>query len=390
MKFTTNTKVLKTMMEKGMTVINKKSSLPALKRLYFEVCEDGLLKVSATNMEHYVEIKTDNIFDEKIGCIAVDMDDVKAFTKMSGTITFEDTSEENKTQISIKCGKKTLTIPGYKNDDVCFPVMDNTEKKVLFMNECWLLETTTNLETFTGTEKSNNKMCEYFNFNTEENRVETIDGSRIGIRKIENEMVLLNDESVKLHNMCVPVFKKLLDKKEEKQVIISQDAKHVKVEGNDFVYITRKFEAPYFKTEQMLRFHPEFTFTVDRGIFLDIMKYNADLKKTDKNLDRPTIFTSKNGNMYSYINTGRYESFDEIETENNTMKNSFYIGFNPSFLADVFKIVDSENPVCEGTNPKAPLLVKGNEYTFIVLPISLDRIDCEKLFKKYINLSEAA
>lgn len=36
------------------------------------------------------------------------------------------------------------------------------------------------------------------------------------------------------------------------------------------------------------------------------------------------------------------------------MKDDFYIGFNPRFLADVFSIVDSETPECRMIDNKSP------------------------------------
>ena len=57
------------------------------------------------------------------------------------------------------------------------------------------------------------------------------------------------------------------------------------------------------------------------------------------------------------------------------MKDGLYIAFNPQFLADAFSIVDSDKPVCIGTNAKSPMLITGNEYSFLVLPINITS-DC--------------
>jgi hypothetical protein len=65
-----------------------------------------------------------------------------------------------------------------------------------------------------------------------------------------------------------------------------------------------------------------------------------------------------------------------------------YIGFNPRFLVDVFEIVDSDNPICLGTNPKAPMMIYGNEYNFLVLPINIAVEDKANIKRKFE--SEAA
>ena len=45
LKFTMNAKELKTMMEKGISAINKKAALSTLTKLYFQVEADGTVKI---------------------------------------------------------------------------------------------------------------------------------------------------------------------------------------------------------------------------------------------------------------------------------------------------------------------------------------------------------
>ena len=220
MKFTMDAKELKTMMDRGMSVINKKTPAQSLTRLYFQVDENGIVKVWGTDMEHYTEIRSDNAYMTSPGILGIDIDDVKIISKMNGEITLEDvTTEDMKVgKINIKCGKKTVTIPRYANTDVFLPAMDETEVKIIGVKENWLLETITNLAKFTSNQETN-KMMQTFNFNTKAKRIEALDGYRIGMRSLESQKIynVADDEKdyVKLHNMCVPVFKKLMDKKSE-------------------------------------------------------------------------------------------------------------------------------------------------------------------------------
>ena len=58
MKFTMNAKELKAMMEKGISAINKKAAIPTLTKLYFQVEENGTVKVLGTDNDHFAEIRT--------------------------------------------------------------------------------------------------------------------------------------------------------------------------------------------------------------------------------------------------------------------------------------------------------------------------------------------
>lgn len=96
----------------------------------------------------------------------------------------------------------------------------------------------------------------------------------------------------------------------------------------------------------------------------------------------PVVFHGENGNLHSYINAGKYESFDKLETSE--CKMDMYIGFNPQYMVDVFRVVDSDKPVCVGTNPKSAMMITGNEYSFVVLPIHFNE-DYKDKFADNIN-----
>lgn len=92
--------------------------------------------------------------------------------------------------------------------------------------------------------------------------------------------------------------------------------------------------------------------------------------------------------MYAYLKTYKYETLDTVEAKNNNMEEEFYIGFNPSYLVDVFNIVDTDYPVCEGKSNKSPLFVYGNEYSFLILPVNIGN-EVEDM-KQSINRSRVA
>lgn len=102
-----------------------------------------------------------------------------------------------------------------------------------------------------------------------------------------------------------------------------------------------------------------------------MMKYEVDDKRTC-------------GTWINVIGKNAKQAFDEIETSENNMKSDLYIAFNPSFIADAFSIVDSDEPECVGLNAKSPIVIKGDEYSFLILPINIKN-NCEAAFTKHIK-----
>lgn len=388
MKFTMNAKELKTMMEKGVAAIDKKATLSSLTRLYLQVEADGTVKALGTDIEHYAEIRSNSAYNTSAGVLGIDTEDMKVIAKMSGEITLEDVSTETENKINVKCGKKVVTIPKYENTDTFLPAMDDTEAHILTMRESWLLETITNLYTYTS-DNDSNKMMQVYNFNTTHKRVEALDGHRIGMRTLEKQKIETVTEnpfdSVKLHRKCMPVFKKIMDKKSDAEVKVYQDKKYIRIEGKDFTYIIRRIDGEYFKVNQMLTDDTDYMFNADRENMLSVMKYNCDMVKQEL---KPVVFHSEDGKLYSYMVTSRYETFDELEASNNTMENNLYIGFNPHFLADVFSIIDTDKPVCRGRNNKSPMFIDGNEYSFLVFPVNIMNSNVEEKIR--VNIDRVA
>lgn len=388
MKFTINAKELKTMIEKGMTAINKKATSSLIKRLYFTTEDAGVVKVLGTDIEHFVEIRSINAWDVVSGTFGIDIDDIKVLLKMNGNITLEDEG----TKINVKCGKKIVTISKYENEDILLPVMETEEQiltvkesQILTVKESWLLDTLVNLYPFTSNDDCR-KMLQVFNFNTKDKRIEAIDGYIIGMRTLEKQEII-KDESIMIHRKCVPVFKKIMDKKSDASIKIYQDKKYIKIEGNDFTYIIRRIEGEYYNINKMLTNDNDYNFVANKENILSVMKYNCDLLNKEK---MPVIFHSENGKLYSYMKTSKYETFDELETKDIQMSNDLYIGFNPNYLVNALSIIDNDNPICRGKNDKSPMYIEGNEYQFMILPI---RIEYEKHFnhiKELINRGNVA
>ena len=192
------------------------------------------------------------------------------------------------------------------------------------------------------------------------------------MRTLENQKIVAETENpfdtVKLHVKCLPVFKKIMDKKSDTEVKVYQDQKFIRIEGKDFTYVIRRVDGEYFNIKQILTDSRDFVFNADREKMLAVMKYNADMVKQEKH---PTIFHTENGKLYSFLRTSRYETFDEIETENITMSNDLFIGFNSHYLVDILSVIDSENPTFRGSKRNTPMFIDGNEYRFLILPVSV-------------------
>lgn len=377
LRFTMNAKELNALLEKAASVADKsEKNVSTFLTIKTNEDEEHKVVILGSNIidDHYMRVSSSSARDVMSGEARISVSDIKAMKKMVGDVTVEDTSTDQRSILSVRNGKKLVNIPKYSNDELVVPDV-YSKMPILNVNEAWLFDTVTKLDTYTDN-KGINGIMQVFNFNLKAKRVEALDGYKIGMRVLDDraiteKAVTEGITSIMLHNKCVPVFKKVLDKKSDHTVTMYQNDKYVKVEGKDFSYIAKRVEGQYFKVEQMLTGARSYSFIADRKKLLDVMKYNYDMgcRGAERYCSRPVVLHAKDGKLYSYAQTLKYDLFDELETKDVVMDDNFFIGFNPTYLIDAFSIVDVDGPVCYGTNNNSPLFVEGKEYRFAVLPM---------------------
>lgn len=368
MKFEILTKEFKTLTEKAVTCILKKAPVADLTRICLKVTEKGILEVKAANMEHYITVTSDLVFGTEPGSCTIDNEDLKVINKLPGMVAV--TKEESK--LIFDNGKKKLSIPCYDTYDINFPELKKDETNhVIKTTELWMLETLTKLDIFTPHEYKNIAM-ECFNFNTKKNRIEALDGHRLGLRMLNGCNIGEEKQETKyiLSNKCVPVFKKVLDKKSNNLIVYETDGRYNKIIGNNFVYYLKCIDALYWETEQMLNENSDYNCIVNRENLMEIAKYNNNLK--DSKDKKPMVLQCKNNALYSYMRTSRYETLDTVETKDFNVKEGFAIAFNPAYIFEGLSIMEKEDAKIELKNSKAPALVTCGEYQYLLLPVNLN------------------
>lgn len=330
-------------------------------------------------MDQYIELYTDNVEVFEDGKITLNKDDIKLIMKLSDELTITDTRDG---KISVNTDKKALSIPCFESED--FPEVPQVEDKteVAIVSGKYLADAFVNLSTFTA-DSENNKIMQCLNFNLRDGRIEALDGHRISLKSLQSQQV--KDSSINdllLLNKAANVFKKVLNKYGDSEIAIYNCKEHIVFSGKDFTYTQRKIEGQYFKVCQMLTSDYNHRFTLDCKEMEQTTKESIDLIKAGcSNSKTPMILCFNDEKIKAYTNALRYESMDEVKAENISVEDGFYIGFNPTFWNDAMKVIDTEKALVTMTNSKAPAMIYGDEYTFLILPVNISEEKADTLHK---------
>lgn len=377
LNITIDGKELKDIIEKVSAAMLKKATAPTLGWVVLKA-EGRKLSASVTSIETWLEVNTDYFTSLSDGKVAIDKEDLKVITRMTGNVNIIE-AEEN---VIIKNGKKTITLQKYDLSN--YPELEteeNTEK--LRYTESELFETINNLSVFCSDDECN-KMMQFINFNLRESRIEALDGHRIGLKRIEDTEKLCNDGNLLLHVMAVKDLKRALNKKSNNIVTITEGEKYIVVTGRNFKYYQWKIEGKYFMVSQLINNYYDYSFKADTTKTLAHFKYYIDnvISKSDR---FPVVLKIKNEKIITYGKNTRFETSDELEIKDFS-GNEVTIGFNPYFLVDALKIADADNVIISGNNSKTPIYMDADKYSFLILPVRVQKEEMEK----YLNKVNAA
>jgi DNA polymerase III sliding clamp (beta) subunit (PCNA family) len=358
-------KEIKKAMEKVVTAIDKKSGFENYKHINFVNDINGL-KLITGHSDQMLEIYLNAKYDYDIDSFAIDYEDIKAITKLSGDVYFAyDTDNKN---VNITCGKKKITLMGYEPTDFSHLVNDKNENTIFTTTADWFIDTMARLVNFTD-KNSVRKALECVNFNTLENQVEACDGYK-AVTRTMNNTTIENKTNVLINSNNMAMFKKLIDKKDTSTVVVSQGNKCVVVSGNGFRYTQRKLNLEFLNVKKLFDGISSTTqkAIIDTSDFLNVLKYDCDIITSPK--DNPIFMHADNNKLYSFVTNGKIDSMDEITTDSVNINSEFYVCYNPSYLYDIISNIDTNKVEYSFNNEKAITYFTGDgDYNFLVLPI---------------------
>ena len=290
-----------------MKAVSSKTTMSILECILIDATE-GVIKFTANDMELGIETKVEGEIIEA-GSIAID---AKIFSEIVRKLPDNDVVIEvnDETKANITCENSKFNILVKSADD--FSYLPEIEKKDKITLSQFALKELIRQTIFTVNDADKNKILtgELFEVMGNKLKVVALDKFRIAIRNMELKEDYGN-------------FKVL-------------------VPGKSLNEINKK----------------EMANCIDRATLL--------IKEGDK---KPVFLTIKDTEMELSINTfiGSMDESIPIVREGSDMM----ISFNPKFLIDILRVLDSEEVNIYFTNPKAPCFIRDDEnsYIYVVLPV---------------------
>lgn len=367
MKFSCEQNTLVKALNTVSKAVTSRTTIPILKGILLKIDEEGILTISASDLEIAIEksFKVDNF---EAGSTVVQ---AKLFGDIirklpSGIITLE----ENNNNVLIKCSNSEFNIVGSPADE--FPKLMNnneTSQKISFDKD--LLKEMINKTSFSA----------------------SIDESRGVITGVLIEMKEKACNMVALDGFRMAVAREAMVNKEEKNIIIpaktlnevSKIISELDFEGNVDFYMNNKkatfiiddtkvelslLDGNFVDYNNILPKESKIKIVVNRNDLLESIERASLLAKVGKNNLVKLDIKGNNIEITSKSEEGNVKENVLVTKEGDDL----VIGFNSKYLIDAIKVINDDEIKLLLNTPVSPCLIKplsGDSYEYLVLPVRI-------------------
>lgn len=348
----------------ALKAVPSKTSLPILECILIEAMEDGI-KITSNDMELGIESVIEGRVDKR-GRVALN---ARIFSdivrKLPEDVVIVEVDSNNTAFIT--CGKAKFKISGQGGED--FPLLPAFEKNRAVTISQFSLKELIRQTIFSVSDNESNKVMtgEYFEIQDNNLKVTSLDGHRISIRNIQLKNGY-DAQSVIIPGKTLMEIGKILSGDMEKEVNLYFMERHVVVEFENTVILSRLIEGKYYNVKQMISTDYDTKIVVNKRELMDCIDRASLLVKESER--RPVIIDIMNGFMTLNMNSSLGTMDEEIMIQKEG--NDLTIGFNPKFLMDALRAIDDEEVTIYMTNAKAPCFIRDTEesYIYLILPVN--------------------
>lgn len=331
---------------------------------------NGEIKLTANDMELGIETIIDGEIIEK-GMIALDARIfLEIVRKLPDNDIMIETNDSYKTTIT--CEKSKFNIIGKSGEDFSFlPEIERDDSIILSQ---FTLKEVIRQTIFSIADNDNNRLMtgELFEISNDTLKVVSLDGHRISIRKISLKNAY-QDKKVVVPGKTLNEISKILSGDTDKDVNMYFTDKHILLEFDSTIVVSRLIEGEYFNINQMLSSDYETKVKINKKELLNcIDRATLLVKEGDK---KPIIIDIKDGSMQLKMNSTVGSMDEEIDITKEGK--DLMIGFNPKFLIDSLRVIEDEEVDLYMVNPKAPCFIRNSEesYIYVILPVNFTTVN---------------
>ena len=347
-----------------MKAVPSKTTMSILYCILIDATVDTI-RFTGNDTELGIETTVDGVIEER-GLVCLE---AKLFSEIIRKLPNEEVTitADERNQALITCGQSVFRIAGRDGKEFTpLPSMDREDPIIL--NQFQLQELIRQTIFSIAINDANRIMTgEFLQVRENEMRMVALDGHRIAIRQMDLDRPYADREAI-IPGKTLSEIAKIVSGEQEDEVRLYFSRNHVLFEMERTLVISNLIEGNYYRVEQMLSNDYETKITVSKEAFIS-------------SVDRALLFTSEADKRPLVLTIGQDSMNLNISSQNGSMSDNIAIaaegkelkiGFNPKFILDALRVIDSEEIDIYFLNSRAPMFIRdeAQSYIYMVLPVN--------------------
>lgn len=364
MKFNTTKDVLIKGIQEVQSAISSKSSLPILSNILVEATEDNIV-LTTTDLDIGITSKI-LVKPQITGAITIP---AKKFSDIIKELPDNETisvSVKKNNLVNIECGKSIFKIMGLPKEE--FPQLPEFKDKDSLVLQQKKLKSMMRLTAFAISHDESRYVLNGVLFVIKPTYIRLVatDGRRLAMVEDKIQLPKTLERKFIVPTKAVNELDKSLNEEGDVKIFFSEN--QIFFDMGKTRLVSRLIEGEFPNYEQVIPKEAKDKIITSKSMFLSAIKRaalftNQDSAAVKMELTKDKVIISKST---PYLGEARVEIDVEYKGKD------IAVGFNPNYLIDLLKNIDSEKIAFEVTDPDKPGVIRmGAEYVYVVLPMQI-------------------
>jgi len=346
--------------------VSSRTTLPILEGILLEA-SNGTLKLTGNDLSIGIEKKIDIEVIEP-GSVVISSRLFGEIIRKLPSSTVEISYEGNKVKINCEHSKFVLT----GQDPLEFPELPDVSNDNTFDIDRELFKTMIKQTIFATSQDENRPILtgSLIELADKTLSIVSIDGYRLALRSaaVESE----NNVKVVVPSKALSEVNKIISSSDsdDNKLVISLTDKHILFEIDDVKVVSRLLEGEFIKYSQMFPKEFKTKVEIDTNEFLNGVERASLLAKEGRNNSIKFIVGSDTLEITSNAEIGSVNESIDIDMDGNELE----IGFNPRYIFEALKVIDSEKVTLEFLSSVSPCIIRpadNDNYTYLTVPVRM-------------------
>lgn len=201
-------------------------------------------------------------------------------------------------------------------------------------------------------------------------RIVATDGHRLALSEYHGDLTINLDKQIIIPRKGVLELARLLDAHSSELISLNVGQNHIRVESDDLIFTSKLIDGKYPDYNRVIPLDGNKIMTVNRAVLKSALQ-RISILSNEKYRGIRMIF-SENNLLIQANNPDHEEAEEEINV--NYTESPIEIGFNVTYLLDVFSVLDSEEIQIKLKDSNSSCIIASTEsedFRYVVMPMRL-------------------